>query len=257
MKQQQQETETATDISDHLAQFLIIPKFYEHDSVKIICKRCFKNFNEDHYEHDLENTNWKNLLSLYLKDVNFSFAHPIQKVDDLLDKHAPYKNFKVKNNKNNKPWITNGLKTSINIKNNYHKKFIRAKDPKRKENLHTLYKAYKNQITNLSRRSKESYFKNLFEENKKNSFKIWQGIKQLINLKSKSRFTPTCLKTKETLITDKTKVANEFNNFFNSIASKIDDKIVKTNTHFHDSLKNSIEKIFSLIQPRQKKLKIN
>ena len=51
-----------------------------------------------------------------------------------------------------------------------------------KKELHKLDKLYKNHVTNLSRRSKESYFKNLFQENKKNTYKIWNQIKVLINI---------------------------------------------------------------------------
>ena len=85
-----------------------------------------------------------------------------------------------KRNKRNK--ITNGIANSIRKKYNLYNKLCRVKDPERKEELHKLYKAYKNHVTNLSRRSKESYFKNLFEENKKNMYKIWQEIKVLINI---------------------------------------------------------------------------
>ena len=68
----------------------------------------------------------------------------------------------------------------------------------------------------------------------------------MININSQSRFSPNCLKIKDALVTDKDKIANEFNNFFNSIASKIDSKIVKTESKFHDSLNNPNEKTFFL-----------
>ena len=131
-------------------------------------------------------------------------------------------------------------------KKKLYKKFCRAKDSKKKEKLLILHKAYKNFITNLTRRSKESHFKNLFQENIRNSFKIWQGTKKIINLNSQPKFTPSCLKINHTLVTEKNKVANEFNHFFNSIATKIDAKIVNTESQFHDSLKNPNEKTFFL-----------
>ena len=93
---------------------------------------------------------------------------------------------KRKNEKHNKLWITNGTANSIRQKNNLHKILCLAKDPERKEELQKLYKAYKNHVTNLSRRSKESYFKNLFEDNKKNTYKIWQEIIALININTQT-----------------------------------------------------------------------
>ena len=154
------------------------------------------------------------LLNLELNYVNFVFSQLIQKVNELLDIHAPYKYFKPKNKEHNKPWITNGIATSIKKKNNLYEKFCRAKDSKKKEELHILYKTYKNLIANLTRRSKESDFKNLFQENKRNSFKIWQGIEEIINLNSQPKFTPSCLKINHTFVTEKNKVINEFNHFF-------------------------------------------
>ena len=112
-----------TDISEHLAQFIITPKISQQESKKIIHKRCFKNFNEDPFENNLRNINWGTLLNLELSDVNFSFSQLIQEINELLDIHAPFKYFKHKNKKGNKPWITSGIATSIKQKNNLYKTF--------------------------------------------------------------------------------------------------------------------------------------
>ena len=66
------------------------------------------------------------------------------------------------------------------------------------------------------------------------------------NLNSLPKFTPSCLKVNHTVVTEKNKVANEFNHFLNSIATKIDAKIVKTESQFHESLRNPNEKTFFL-----------
>ena len=63
-----------TDISDHLAQFLITPKVLENEPKKLIYKRCFKNFNEELFKNNLKNTNWEAVFNLNLNDVNFSFG---------------------------------------------------------------------------------------------------------------------------------------------------------------------------------------
>ena len=51
------------------------------------------------------------------------------------------------------------------------------------------------------------------------------------------------------------KVANEFNYFFSSIVTKLDAKILKTESQFHESLRNPNEKPSSLLQQQQKKCK--
>ena len=164
---------------------------------------------------------------------------------------------KRKNEKHNKLWITNGTANSIRQKNNLHKILCLAKDPKRKEELQKLYKAYKNHVTNLSRRSKESYFKNLFEENKKNTYKIWQEIKILININTQTNYAPICLQIKDSIVTDSKVIANEFNNFFNSIASNIDSKIIQTKTNFQDTLKNPNENSFFIYPTTKEEIEDN
>ena len=71
------------------------------------------------------------MLKTNLNDVNFSFEQFLLKLNNLLDTHAPFKYSKRKNEKHNKPWITNGIANSIRKKNNLYKKLCRAKDPER------------------------------------------------------------------------------------------------------------------------------
>ena len=126
-----------------------------------------------------------------------------------------------------------------------------AKDPERREELHKLYKVYKNHVTNLSRRSKESYFKNLLEKNNKNRYQIWHKIKVLININTQTKYAPICLQIKESILTDKKVIKNKFNNFFNSIATKIDSKIIQTKTNFDDTFVSPNENSF-FIHPTTK-----
>ena len=177
------------------------------------------------------------MLKTNLNDVNFSFEQFLLKLNNLLDIHAPFKYSKRKNEKHNKPWITNGIANSIRKKNNLYKKLCRAKDSKRKEELCKLYKAYKNHVTNFSRRSKESYFKNLFEENKKITYKVWQEIKVLININTQTKYAPICLQIKDSVVIDSKVIENEYNNLFKSIASNIDSKTIQAKTNFLDYIK--------------------
>ena len=66
---------------------------------------------------------------------------------------------KHKNKEQNRLLVKNGNKNSIRKKNNVYNKLC----SERMEKLHKTYKAYKNHVINLSRRSKDSYSKNLFE----------------------------------------------------------------------------------------------
>ena len=182
----------------------------ENYSNKVTLRRSYRNFNNELFKNDLLKTDLESLLKTNLNDVYFSFEQFLLELVNLLDIHAPFKYSKYKNKKHNKPWITNGIANSIRKKNNLYNKLCRAKDPERREELHKLYKAYKNHVTNLSRRSKESYFKNLFERNKKNTYKSWQEIKVLININAQTKYAPICLQIKDSIVTDSKVIANEF-----------------------------------------------
>ena len=62
-----------------------------------------------------------------------------------------------------KPWITKGILTSIKKKVKIHSKSLKANDQTRKEALTQEYKIYKNLLTNITKKSKESYYKNILK----------------------------------------------------------------------------------------------
>ena len=84
---------------------------------------------------------------------------------------------------------------------------------KRKEDR-LKFSKLKNEITNLTRKSKEEYYKKYFEKNNKNSKKIWNGIKEIINIKQKSSSLPTSLKDKDKILTNQKEIAEHFNCYF-------------------------------------------
>ena len=63
---------------------------------------------------------------------------------------------------------------------------------------------------------------------------------------------PTFLKTDDRLTTNNKKIADEFNNFFGTIAQNIDQKTPKSNKHFSNYLKNK-NLFFFLLQPVSEK----
>ena len=89
-------------------------------------------------------------------------------VNKRLDKHAPYKTIKYsKTRYETKPWITRGLANSIRNKHKLHKSFCKEKDPETKEHYEKQFKSYCNHISSLLRKTKDSYYKQYFEDNKK------------------------------------------------------------------------------------------
>ena len=172
-------------ISDHLAQFLIFPshKPAPNENNTIIYKRNYGKIDKK-FKDDLKNIDWTTALNNQANDVNRSLEDFLKIIESLLDKHAPLKQLTKKQLKTkSKPWITKGILTSRNKKEKIHSKFLKAKDPTRKEWLGQEYKRYKNLLTNLIRKSKENFYKQYFKDNKNNLIKVWKGIKEIILIK--------------------------------------------------------------------------
>ena len=79
----------------------------------------------------------------------------------------------------------------------------------------------RNQVNEIIRLSKKIYFENFFIENCKNLKKVWQGIKEIINIKSTNYNIPNCLEVNNELITDIPRISDNFNDYFSNIAENI------------------------------------
>ena len=223
-------------ISDHLAQFLIYPKQNARKCLneKTKYNRNYKKINRDKFEQDLERINSVGALKVNDKNVDTSLGIFLQIINSPLEKYAHLKQITKKEIKTkSKPWITSGISTSIRNKNKIYNKF----NQKRKNLLHQQFKNYRNILSNLTKKSKENCYKEYFQENKNNLIKVWKGIKDIIVVKKHNRVLPTFLKIGNRLTPNNEKIADEFNNFFGTIAQKIDQKTPKSNKYFTDYLK--------------------
>ena len=106
-------------------------------------------------------------------------------------------------------------------KNKTFRTYFRSKNEVHKTELYTKFKDLKNEVTQLTRSGKKEYYKKYFNKNKDNIQKIWKGIKEIINVKSKNYDYPTSLQDGDVNITDPIAVSNSFNEYFTSIADKI------------------------------------
>ena len=70
----------------------------------------------------------------------------------------------------------------------------------------------------------------------------WSGIKSIINVSAPKTKIPEALELNGKTITNPAKIANSFNNFFGSIAQKVENNIITTHKSFTDYLKTPNEK---------------
>ena len=109
------------------------------------------------------------------------------------------------------------FKGLINIKNKLFKKYISAKSVY----YHRKFKTYRNKIHHLLKVSKNNYYNSYFHVSKSDSKRVWKGIRQLVNLKSRSGSTPTKLPVEDVELNDSKSMADAFNNFFANIGNNL------------------------------------
>ena len=129
-----------------------------------------------------------------------------------------------------------GILKSIAIKNRLHKKMCHLKDPFNKNELETKVKNYKKVLLNFTRYSKANHFNNFFHQNKLNLLKIWEGIKEIINI-SKKRTTD--IKFGDKASKNSYEITREFSKHFTAIAKQIEKYIyIKPEHKYSEYLTN-------------------
>ena len=191
-------------VSDHLAQFLIFPgqRVLEQNNHRKY-KRNYKNVDAKKFKDELQSIDWTTALANNNNDVNQSLENFLNITNSLLERYAPLTPVTKKDMKTqSKPWITKGILTSIRKKAKIHSKLLEAKDQTRKEALNQEHKIYKNLLTNITKKSKENYYKQYFIDNQNNLISIWKGIKEIILIKKTNKAHLNCLKSGEEYSTD-------------------------------------------------------
>ena len=228
-------------ISDHLAQFLIIPGIKNKTPKRHnLYKRETKNFDRENFILDLLEIDWHSILELQNNDPNFSFNSFERSINSIIDKYMPLRKMTKKEIKQKmKPWITIDIQTKIRNREKFYKKFIKAKDPLIKEEYHQMYKELRNQIVTLCRDGKKAYYQVFFQNNSNNIKGTWQGIKSIINMRGKNKTMPVSMMDGNKTISDPTAIANHFNQYFSNIASDLQDKIYHIGHSFSEYLNKS------------------
>ena len=233
-------------ISDHLAQFLIVPSSEnKHPKVHNIKIRDNKNYSHEELVADIINIDWIEVLEGDKADPNHSFKRFNEKVNEILDKHMPWKKLSKKEVRlQTKPWITTGILNSIKRRDKLLRKYIDAKNPVRKELLRTEYKTLRNRITYTINMSKKNHFHHYFAENCDNIRKTWTGIKNIINIRTMTKNQPSSLLIDKSLKTNPTDIAEGFNAYFSSIAEKLLPKQTPGTKHFSEYMSDRVNSNF-------------
>ena len=219
-------------ISDHMPNFLITQGFDKFIQKKKIKLRDFSNFDQKSFLIDLNKTGLATKIShVYEANEKFSIIH--NHLIDVLNKHAPLKILSKNEAKLKlKPWVTKGILKSITLREKNHSKYLKNKDPF----YYERYRIYRNKINHLLKDSKKLYFQKYFSDFKFDCKKMWNGINHILMKKKKEQNTINLL-INNSIETDQTIVAEEFNTFYSNIGPELSKKIPKTKFNFEYFLK--------------------
>ena len=208
----------------HLPSFAIFPKSNQNHLPKkhnIYARGKLEGENKENFLIDLAAIDMANEV-IVENDPDKSLNNLLTHTDRLTDCYIPANKLTNKEFKQSiKPWITPGIRTSIKRKDKLFKKYINSKHLPTKDTIHTEYKVLKNKINSLIYHSKKNHYTKYFNQYSNNIKKIWTGIKNIINIKTKDHNAPNCIEVDNDFVTDNKQICNNFNQYFTTITDTI------------------------------------
>ena len=207
-------TGTCEGISDHCGVYCFIKKDSGNSQAESIRCRSFKNFDEAEFREDIKKRVDESEFHHHIsnKDINKAFDVWLEIIKNVADEHAPWKEFKRKDQHTYIPWYTKELEDIAKRKNMYLNLYRLYRNP---EDLN-LYKIAKNSQTHLKRALKRRYYKEKIENFDGDSKKIWSILKEITNLDYREDILPDNV-NEET--------ANKFNKFFAKVGIEVQRKL--------------------------------
>ena len=206
----------------HLPSFAIFPKPNQNHLPKKhnLYTRDIKNMDKENFLMDLAALDMD--AEIIENDGERSLDNLLTKINKLIDKYAPLRKItRSEFKQTRKPWITSGILTSIKNKDKLYHKYINTKNTHTRSIILAEYKALKNRINVLIFYSKKDHYSKYFNQYSNNIKKVWQGIKGIINIKTKDHNSPNCIEVNKELVTDNTEICNEYNKYFSTVADNI------------------------------------
>ena len=142
------------------------------------------------------------------------------------------------------PWITDGIENAVNTKKVFlkdWKKTVSRKSPDGNQILKRKYKDYERCLKRIIKTRKANFYNQKITDAQGNPKKTWEVINQ-IRGKNKRAMKPQFLINNQKIV-ERRVIANEFNKYFASLASNLNDRLISEDgipispiKHFHEYL---------------------
>ena len=222
------------DISDRFPIYAIFSNFPKKQTSKIYYRRDFRNYDNENLANNVESS-----LSIFFfnsdcitpSNYDKTFETFIAIIKTEIDKLAPVTKLSRRKSKLAlKPWIAKGVWVSIKKKQKLYKKAYPNGSP-----LDIfIYKKYSNCLTRVKKAAKRMHYIKQFENCKYDQLKTWKIIRELVytsKLKKNDSFALLNVNNRE--IDDAYAISEAFNEFFCSVADKIQQTSTNPVSEFH------------------------
>ena len=144
-----------TTLGDHYGIYSVLSFKLSRSTPKIIKIRYYNNMNvesfiDDICNHDIFNITLSDIDSV--DDLVKNWNTWLSTLNEIVDKHAPLRNIRVKNRSN--PWFNNNIQQAIYSRNYYHERALKHNDI----NFWNKYRECRNYVTSLIRKYKCDYY---------------------------------------------------------------------------------------------------
>ena len=183
--------------------------------------------------YDYSNANLEKLCEIIKNDINTfqnkcdNFNQFASLFQDKIDLSCKLKTPKTsKRNSITNPWITSGLINSIDKKARLYKEWCKTRNSKTPDgdcNKYIKYKEYRSLLKHSIKHAKSNHYKTKFEEHSNNPRKTWQVINELRGKAKASVKSDFVIDSVHIMC--RRKIANKFNEYFASLASKLNNNL--------------------------------
>ena len=203
-------------LSDHELVYCVRKLNWKRAPSQVKTFRNYAHFNVDAFRKDLKGVNWNSAPCPDGPVIVDKLWHDFKReFITIADRHAPLTQRRVRGI-DNCPWLNKSIKATMRQRDYLHKS--RALKSNSSEDW-ASYRRFRNRVTNEIRSAKASYNKRLIEESGGDHRSFWRTMKKI--LPGEKKVTSPNIKVNGVVSSDKQCIANAFNKFFASAASKL------------------------------------